>query len=89
MTIELKINNPQDWAVLYPLLQRLKIAFIEKHEEQTAIVEEPKTFYTTKDKKLETILQSAEVAYIWSPYDAYEAADILADVLENHKKNTN
>ena len=64
--------------------------FAKQHiEEQTAIVEEPKTFYTTKDKKLETILQSAEVAYVWSPYDAYEAADILSDVLENHKKNTN
>lgn len=89
MTIELKINNPQDWAIIRPLLQRLKIAFVEKKEEQTANVEEPNTLYTNKDKKLEMLLQSAEVAYVWSPYDAYEAADMLTEMLENHKKNIN
>ena len=38
---ELKIKNPNDWAMLQPLLKRLKIRFIQKNEVSQQSVKEP------------------------------------------------
>lgn len=40
LIIELKIKNPSDWAMLQPLLKRLKIRFIQKNEVSQQSVKE-------------------------------------------------
>ena len=42
LIVELKITNLSDWAIIQPLLKRLKIAFVQKNTAQTSIVVEPK-----------------------------------------------
>jgi hypothetical protein len=85
MTIELKITNPSDWAIIQPLLKRLKIAFVEKEESLGNMVQEPDAVYHTKEQKLESLIQSEETAYVWSPYDSFEAAEILLDTMKKNK----
>ena len=53
LIIELKIKNLSDWAIIQPLLKRLKISFIQKMP-------------------------------IWSPYDSYDAAEILLQAMKNN-----
>ncbi len=45
LIIELKITNLSDWAIIQPLLKRLKITFVQKDTEQTSIVREPAVLY--------------------------------------------
>jgi hypothetical protein len=45
MVIELKITNLSDWAIIQPLLQRLKIAFVQKDIGQTSVAEESVYLY--------------------------------------------
>jgi hypothetical protein len=84
MVIELKITNLSDWAIIQPLLQRLKIAFVQKDSEHISVAEESVFLY--KKTEITTPLTEKvpiqphivmEDAVIWSPYDAYEAAEIL------------
>jgi hypothetical protein len=49
MIIELKITNLNDWAIIQPLLKRLKISFVQKDMEQNLIAEEPATLYATNE----------------------------------------
>ena len=53
LIIELKITNLSDWAIIQPLLKRLKISFVQKMP-------------------------------IWSPYDSYDAAEILLHAMKNN-----
>jgi hypothetical protein len=85
MIVELKIANPSDWAIIQPLLKRLKIAFVEKEESSSNMVQEPEAMYYTKEQKLESLIQSEETAYVWSPYGSFEAAEILLDALKKNK----
>jgi hypothetical protein len=85
MIVELKITNPSDWAIIQPLLKRLKIAFVEKEESLNNMAQKPDAVYYTKEQKLETLIQSEETAYVWSPYDSFGAAEILLDALKKNK----
>ena len=38
LIIELKIKNPSDWAMLQPLLERLKIRFTKKENQPPQVV---------------------------------------------------
>jgi hypothetical protein len=49
MVIELKITNLNDWAIIQPLLNRLKIAFVQKDIVQAPVAEE--SFYLYKKPK--------------------------------------
>ena len=91
LIIELKITNLSDWAIIQPLLRRLKITFIQKETQQTFIAE-PITAYTQKERVIEFVEQPVnqsdtlvENAYIWSPYDAYDAAEVLLEAMKNNK----
>ena len=96
LVIELKINNPSDWAILQPLLKRLKISFIQRfiqtETEQNSSTQEKQILNISNTTQLsndfrvfQTSLQG-DKAVVWSPYDAYDAADIL---LETMKTNQN
>jgi hypothetical protein len=54
MIIELKITNLSDWAIIQPLLNRLKIAFVQKEEEQVFSMEEAAVLYKKKEKVSES-----------------------------------
>jgi hypothetical protein len=82
LIIELRISNISDWAIIQPLLKRLKIAFTQKSE--TAIPEPSSQMLTDVEK--ESLIQSMNGGFVWSQYDAHEAADILSEIL---KKETN
>ena len=92
LIIELKITNLSDWAIIQPLLRRLKITFIQK-ETQQIFIAEPITAYTQKERVTEFVEQPpisqsdtlVENAYIWSPYDAYDAAEVLLEAMKNNK----
>lgn len=49
LIIELKITNINDWAIIRPLLQRLKIHFVQKDTEQTSILGESTILYGKKE----------------------------------------
>ena len=56
LIVELKITNLNDWAIIQPLLQRLKITFVQKETQQTFIAE-PITAYTQKERVTEFVEQ--------------------------------
>ncbi len=41
LTVELKIKNSSEWAILEPILERLKIRFIKKNIEPQPTIKEP------------------------------------------------
>ena len=91
LIVELKITNLSDWAIIQPLLQRLKITFVQKETPQTFIAE-PIVAYTQKEHVTEFVEQPisqldtlVENTYIWSPYDAYDAAEVLLKAMKNNK----
>ncbi len=82
LIIELKITNLGDWAIIQPLLKRLKIPFVQKplqKEIEQLIVQ--KQVANDIDAQL---IQGESKAIVWSPYDAYVAADVLLKALKNN-----
>lgn len=82
LIIELKITNLSDWAIIQPLLQRLKIHFVQKplHRENEQI-------QSTHDNPTEAdalkALQLSSPATVWSAYDSPKAAETLLQLLDN------
>lgn len=68
LVIELKIKNPSDWAMLQPLLERLKIRFTKKNiEPQTSIKESLEQPISVLDK-LNTLLDAGvDASYYGDP----------------------
>jgi hypothetical protein len=64
--VELKITNPKDWAIIQPLLKRLKISFTQK---ETPSVNGQKG---ARDEVLETLLHLAEQIDVSSYGDPVE-----------------
>ena len=89
MRIELTINNLNDWAIIQPLLKRLSIPFVQKETARVSIVEEPAVAYNKKE--ITPILSDiiVENPVVWSPYDAYDAANILLEAIKNNTPSTN
>jgi hypothetical protein len=81
LIVELKITNIGDWAIIRPLLQRLKIPFVQKigqkKIEETQLVD---------DAGAQTLLalQSESPAFVWSPYDSDEAETALLQLLKTN-----
>ena len=91
MIIELKITNLNDWNIIQPLLKRLKISFTQKDLEQTPIVEESTALYKKKEPTPSiNNKQNLELdnAVVWSPYDAYDAAEVLLQAMKNNTPST-
>jgi hypothetical protein len=83
LIIELKITNISDWAIIKPLLQRLKIHFVQKTI-QKEIEQSPSFVQTqTETNALLTSLQQQSPAEVWSPYDSHKAAKSLLQMLNN------
>ncbi len=82
LVVELKITNLSDWAIIQPLLKRLKIHFVQKplqrENEQFQSIDDTKT----DTAKLKT-LQQPSPATVWSAYDSPKAAETLLQLLEN------
>jgi hypothetical protein len=81
LIIELKITNVSDWAIIQPLLKRLKIPFVQKTLPKETLLTAQKQVTTTTDAHL---MQGESQAVVWSPYDAYDAADVLLQALKNN-----
>ena len=81
LIVELKITNISDWIAIQPLLQRLKIPFVQrtvpKEVEQTAVA---------SDAGVEALLalQRESSAFFLSPYDSEEAAETLLKLLKSN-----
>lgn len=95
MIIELKITNLNDWAIIQPLLKRLKISFIQKEVEQFFVAEEPAVLYNDKETTPLFTERPAtqpdllmENAVVWSPFDAYDAAEVLLQAMKNNTSST-
>ena len=84
LIIELKITNLSDWAIIQPLLKRLKISFVQKPVqkviEQNQLASEPPVHYSDAS----TAFQQESQTPIWSPYDSYDAAEILLQAMKNN-----
>ena len=84
LIIELKITNLSDWAIIQPLLKRLKISFvqkpIQKEIEQNQMASELAVLYSESS----TLFQQESETPIWSPYDSYDAAEILLNAMKNN-----
>lgn len=91
MIIELKITNLSDWAIIQPLLKRLKIPFVQKDTEQPFTAEESAILYKKKESDISLTKQPdilMENAVVWSPYDAYDAAEVLLEAMKNNTNST-
>ena len=84
LIVELKITNLSDWAIIQPLLKRLKISFvqkpIQKEVKQNQMASEPPVLYSESS----TVFQQESQTPIWSPYDSYDAAEILLNAMKNN-----
>ena len=68
LIIELKIKNPSDWAMLQPLLKRLRIRFIQKNEVPQELVKEPIENPTSVLDKLNALLDAGvDASYYGDP----------------------
>lgn len=68
LIIELKINNPSDWAMLQPLLKRLKIRFSQKNDASQQSVKEPAENPTSVVDKLNALLDAGvDASYYGDP----------------------
>lgn len=81
LIIELKITNLGDWAIIQPLLKRLKISFVQKSLQKEI---EPITQKQIADDADVHLIQGESKAIVWSPYDSYDAADVLLQALKNN-----
>jgi hypothetical protein len=81
LVIELKISNPTDWAMLQHLLHRLKIPFVQKVP--TAL---PDSSISTIATQLPPFFKGEQptIMDVWSPFDAYDAADILLQAMKTN-----
>jgi hypothetical protein len=82
LIIELKIANVSDWAIIQPLLKRLKIPFVQKSF-QKEIEQNPK-IQNENLPDFSSSLQGESKAIAWSPYDSYDAAEVLLQALKNN-----
>jgi hypothetical protein len=82
LIIELKIANVSDWAIIKPLLKRLKIPFVQKSF-QKEIEQNPK-IQNENLPDFSPSLQGESKAIAWSPYDSYDAAEVLLQALKNN-----
>ena len=81
LIIELKITNIADWAIIQPLLKRLKISFVQKIPQK----EIPITPSVNEgDRDLLLALQRESPAFVWSPYGSDEAETALLELLKNN-----
>ena len=82
LIIELRISNVQDWAIIQPLLKRLKIHFVQrtihKENDQSLPVSE-----SQKDVDALQDLQQHTPATVWSAYDSPKAAHTLLQLLDD------
>ena len=85
LIVELKITNLSDWAIIQPLLRRLKIHFVQKPLHPENEQSQPTQSETTETDALRT-LQQPFPATVWSAYDSPKAAETLLQLLENSKK---
>ena len=68
LIIELKIKNPSDWAMLQPLLKRLKIRFTQKNEAPQQLIKEPVGNHTSVVDKLNALLDAGvDASYYGDP----------------------
>lgn len=81
LIIELKITNIADWAIIQPLLKRLKISFVQKIPQKEILVT-PSVNEENRDLLL--ALQRESSAFFLSPYDSDEAAETLLKLLKNN-----
>jgi hypothetical protein len=81
LIVELKITNLSDWTAIQPLLQRLKIPFVQK-----VVPKEVEQTAAASDAGAEALLalQRESPAFVWSPYDAFEAEKSLSLLIENN-----
>lgn len=81
LIIELKITNISDWAIIKPLLQRLKIHFVQK----TTVKESNQnlSFIQTETEANALMPLQQSPAEVWSPYDSHKAAESLLQMLNN------
>lgn len=82
LIVELKITNLSDWAIIQPLLKRLKIHFVQKNmlkesEQSSSIIETQ----STADALM--ALKQQSPAEVWSPFDSHKAAESLLQLLNN------
>ncbi len=82
LIIELKITNVSDWAIIQPLLQRLKIHFVQKTALRENAKIQPLIDAQTEVDTLLT-LQEHSPAIVWSAYDSPKAADSLLQLLND------
>lgn len=88
--IELTINNLNDWTIIQLLLKRLKISFVQKETERVSVVQEPAAVLYNKQEAKPTLSEIiVENPVVWSPYDAYDAANILLEAIKNNTPSTN
>lgn len=82
LIIELRISNINDWAIIQPLLKRLKIHFvqktIQKENDQSQSISDAQ-----KDVDVLQALQQHAPAIVWSAYDSPKAAETLLQLLDN------
>ena len=64
LKIELKIKNTSDWAILQPLLERLKIRFTQKNEVPKQTIESP---LSTLDKLNRLLDEGVDASYYGDP----------------------
>ncbi len=82
LIIELRISNINDWAIIQPLLKRLKIHFVQKtfqkQNDQSQSIPD-----VQKDVAVLQALQQHPPAIVWSAYDSPKAAETLLQLLDN------
>ena len=82
LIVELKITNLSDWAIIQPLLKRLKINFVQKTIQKESDQNLPFVQTQTAGNALLASLQQTP-AEVWSPYDSHKAAESLLQLLNN------
>lgn len=82
LIVELKITNLSDWAIIQPLLKRLKINFVQKTIQKESEQKLPFGQTQPEENALLTSLQQTP-AEVWSPYDSHKAAESLLQLLNN------
>jgi hypothetical protein len=80
LVIELNINNLSDWAIIKPLLERLKIKFVQKNEQKQAPAL-PETENTALLNDLYSMLDAGVDASYYGDAVAYQR-EVREDVLQ-------
>ncbi len=64
LVVELKIENPNDWATIERLLKRLKVSFIQKSVELPVVSKEQKLI-----DEFHALLEGVDVSYYGDPVE--------------------